>query len=238
MEKHGCVCVCVLEMEEGMEGIKTLVWMFFSDCQRVAIPWPLTHERSRQSRRHCSLAIARTGAGTACVCEIAVHQVMYCASAPSLHRESTDSLIFKHRICQPKWSREHPSSPPFQPWALSRSSYTKEGASSPLPHPFNKRAICDSARSLSCSVKLTKCVQRRSSAAAATQTLQEGREAAGDRTLITTLPPFWDKQAATPSLKSSCKHTHPPAMNISANATKFWASTWLVLNLKSSHDSC
>ena len=27
------VYVYVLEMEEGMEGIKTLVWMFFSDCQ-------------------------------------------------------------------------------------------------------------------------------------------------------------------------------------------------------------
>ena len=44
------------------------------------------------------------------------------------------------------------------------------------------------------------------------------------------LPPFGDKQPASPPLKSSCKHTHPPAKNIRANAVystlipKLWAS--------------
>lgn len=115
---------------------------------------------------------------------------------------------------------ESPASPPFQPQALSRSScydfIPKRGRRLPCPTPLTNVQFAI-PRTLSISVKLTKCVQRRSSAAG-TLTLQEGREAAGNRTLITTLPPFGDKQAATPSLKSSCKHTHPPAMNISASA--------------------
>ena len=69
--KHGCVCC--RKREEGEKKSRLLPGCPQTWCRQL--PWPLTQETSRQSSRHCSLAIAHASVGTACVSRNCSHQI-------------------------------------------------------------------------------------------------------------------------------------------------------------------
>ena len=132
--KHGCVCC--RKREEGEKKSRLLPGCPQTWCRQL--PWPLTQETSRQSSRHCSLAIAHASVGTACVSRNCSHQIHnrvdQCTTKNGSHAvqlqvtAASSHSRFKSQPLQvtaaskifTRWSwqcsrrsHEHPVSPPF-----------------------------------------------------------------------------------------------------------------------------
>ena len=176
------MCMCVLEMEEGKEGIKTPIWMSFSDmgCRLSEGSYTLTVDtREKQAEQQTLQPRHRSYRCRHCMCvrNCGISSKYKLISTPvyspckwSCKPQPHQSIYLRIESAIPGDRANTQLSPSFQPRACGTSRFIpKRGRRLACPTPLNKRAIRDPSHPVMF-IKLTKCVQRRSSAAA-TQTL-------------------------------------------------------------------